>query len=68
MSEGNKIYTLMHELGHCLGLKHTDYLSENNQSGGVHIPQTPQNDLSSVMHSGFRGQSFPTQSFYSWEI
>ncbi|MGG5901521.1 M57 family metalloprotease, partial [Sphingobacterium daejeonense] len=63
LSEGNKIYILMHELGHCLGLKHTNYLSENNQSGGVFIPQTPQNDLSSVMYSGFWGQSFPTQSF-----
>lgn len=41
-----KVYNMVHEIGHCIGLWHT------NQSGGNQIPGTPASDPNSVMNGG----------------
>lgn len=68
-TDGQKCYILMHELGHCLGLKHTDYLSEKNPNNGILIPQTPQQDAGSVMLSRWSiYKVYPGYSFSSNDL
>ena len=48
------LHTAIHELGHCIGLRHTDW-SVNESAGSVganHIPGTNWSDDNSVMNSG----------------
>jgi len=53
LSDAQKLYILTHEIGHCLGLRHSD-LNTNGEgsSGAYQIPGTPVNDPSSIMNSG----------------
>lgn len=64
ISENTKIYNMVHELGHCIGFRHTNWENEGyyDQNGfliGANlIPNTPSQDANSVMNSG--------TALYSW--
>ncbi len=54
------LHTAIHELGHCIGLRHTDW-SVNETAGSVganHIPGTNWSDANSVMNSGNHAPSW----------
>lgn len=46
-----KIYNMVHELGHCFGLRHTNWKSLE-ESGANHISGTPTSDPNSIMNGG----------------
>lgn len=59
LSESQKIFLVIHELGHCLGFRHTDWYDNGEPQFGppggpaTHIPGTPnaiQGDKNSVMN------------------
>lgn len=53
LSYNLKLWTLAHELGHCMGLKHTD---QGISNGGFIIPNTPLTDPASIMNHSFDTQ------------
>lgn len=54
-----KLSIMMHELGHVIGFRHSDWPTSDPANEGANlIPGTPVKDLSSVMYSGFRGNRF----------
>ncbi|MBZ4189495.1 M57 family metalloprotease [Niabella beijingensis] len=63
-SQDQDVYMLIHEIGHCLGLRHTDWFVEGAGTIGANpIPGTPSSgastdDASSVMNSGRLGTSY----------
>ncbi len=46
LSSSKKVFTMVHEFGHCLGMRHIN----NSESGRIQIPNTPTTDDNSVMH------------------
>jgi hypothetical protein len=54
VSESSKRYNIVHELGHCIGLRHTnwDITGEGVGPGANYIPNTPSQDPNSVMNGG----------------
>lgn len=62
LSPGQILWFAVHELGHCLGLKHTD--TGNSNSPWRLVPGTPESDPNSVMNSISNYQSFTTFSPY----
>lgn len=50
LSESQRIFTIVHEIGHCLGLRHTNW-ETNKESTATHISGTPSSDSQSVMNS-----------------
>lgn len=72
--EGQKSYNIVHELGHCIGFRHTNWLirgeeinPSGNDLGANNIPYTS-NDASSVMNGGTALNSysgFSTEDNYS---
>lgn len=78
-SHEQDVYMLIHEIGHCLGLRHTDYAVEGNYDKygryvGVNVvPGTPSTgaswaDPSSVMNSGRLGTSNIWSGFSSYDV
>jgi hypothetical protein len=63
LSVSKLTYLITHELGHCLGFRHTN--EGSNQ--GSHIPDTPYTEAASVMNSGGAtvGNTVPDWSTFS---
>lgn len=59
-----KVRNLVHEIGHIIGLKHTNYLSLGET--GILISGTPQTDNSSVMNGGTA--ELPWAGFSEYDI
>jgi hypothetical protein len=52
LTHATKVYIMVHEIGHCLGLRHTNWQAEGQAGVGAnHIPGTPTSDPNSVMNS-----------------
>lgn len=65
VSEGSKRYNMVHELGHCIGLRHTNWEAEGTGPYGAnYIPNTPTQDSNSVMNSGTANYSWNGFSTY----
>lgn len=54
LSSSEKLFTMIHELGHCLGLRHTNW-KNIGEGNAIHIPGTSESDSESVMHNTVRG-------------
>ncbi|RRT94047.1 MULTISPECIES: M57 family metalloprotease [Empedobacter] len=69
VSESQKIYNLVHELGHCIGFRHTNWYSSGEGAGSVganQIPGSPTSDSNSVMNGGTALNSW--KGFSNWDI
>lgn len=67
MSTGQKRYNMVHELGHCIGFRHTNWVALGESDAGVglhHIPETPATDQFSVMNGGTALDSWNDFSVY----
>jgi hypothetical protein len=83
-TEMKKISTLAHELGHCIGFRHTNWQGNENADpeGAVLIPDTRETDAESLMNGGMLGTErtlspgdknslhclYPSTSFFSTGI
>jgi len=55
ISAGQMRYNMVHELGHCIGFRHTNWASRGesvNPDGANTVPGTPTSDPNSVMNGG----------------
>lgn len=73
LSEGQKIFILSHELGDCLGFRHTNWQSDwreyNTPEGAIQILGIPATDPASIMNNGASFQTVPTwNSFSSYDV
>ena len=51
VSTGSKRYNMVHEIGHCIGFRHTNW-SSRNENVATQISGTPSTDPNSVMNGG----------------
>ncbi len=71
VSESSKKYNMAHELGHCIGFRHTNWDTNGEGIGVVganYIPNTPSQDSKSVMNGGtanFVWNGFSTYDIYA---
>ena len=68
VSESNKRYNMVHELGHCIGLRHTNWENVDSVTnvGANLIPGTPSQDPNSVMNGGTA--TFSWSGFSNFDI
>ncbi|MCX8105229.1 MAG: M57 family metalloprotease [Ignavibacterium album] len=68
VSSGQKIYNMVHELGHCIGFRHTNWLSRGEaEMNAIHITGTPLGqDPNSVMNGGTA--SYTWNGFSNYDI
>lgn len=54
LTTSQKTFILSHEIGHCIGLRHTNWQGSENQepNGAILVPGTPSTDAASVMNRG----------------
>lgn len=55
VSSSQKRYNMVHELGHCVGFRHSNWVARGENAGSVGanlIPGTPTTDSNSVMNGG----------------
>lgn len=67
VSSSSKEYNMVHEFGHCLGFRHTNWVSRGESSspdGANQIPGTPATDGNSVMNGGTALNSWAGFSTY----
>ncbi|GAA3633462.1 M57 family metalloprotease [Flavivirga jejuensis] len=66
ISDGIKRYNMVHELGHCIGLRHTNWETNDPYTtvGANLIPGTPSQDPNSVMNGGTALDSWSGFSVY----
>lgn len=66
LTHNQKVFLLMHEIGHNLGLRHTDCKINNEISNkGMHqVPDTPESDENSFMNSKTCGKSWNGITYY----
>lgn len=67
LSHNEKVFLLMHEVGHNIGLRHTDCAVNGEGAsdvGMVKIPGTPDTDSDSYMNSGTCGNSWNSMPEY----
>ena len=59
----SKVYNMVHELGHSIGFRHTNWSSEG-ESSATKIPYTPSSDANSVMNGGTANNNWNGFSIY----
>lgn len=67
LSTEEKVFLLMHEMGHNLGLRHSDCMVNGEGDGGygrIQIADTPYNDSNSFMKSSTCGYSWTSMPQY----
>ncbi|WP_207535033.1 M57 family metalloprotease [Desertivirga arenae] len=65
LSLGQRTFILAHEIGHCLGFRHTDNPGYDN-FGTEQIPGTPTSDGQSIMNSGSAFNGVPSWTQFSY--
>ncbi|HUQ04560.1 MAG TPA: M57 family metalloprotease [Kofleriaceae bacterium] len=59
LTHEQKLFIAVHELGHCIGLRHTNWrIWDQGDPDAIDIPGTPTTDGASVMNAGTAGDSF----------
>ncbi|NQX43468.1 hypothetical protein HQN84_31755 [Pedobacter steynii] len=67
VSESQKKYNIVHEIGHCIGLRHSNWQNLGEpQIGAILIPGTPSADAGSVMNGGTALNSW--NGFSSYDV
>jgi hypothetical protein len=68
VSESSKRYNIAHELGHALGLRHTNWATNDSPSslGANQISGTPSTDANSIMNGGTADYSW--NGFSSYDV
>lgn len=64
LTESMKLYAMLHEIGHTVGLRHTNWQSEGEFPGATTISCTPNGDSNSIMNGGITNNETTEFSFY----
>lgn len=70
LSTDRKVFLIAHELGHSIGLRHTNWYS-NNEATGIRIPGTPNTgsnpDPNSIMNANTCGMPWENNGFSDYD-